>query len=291
MLFFVFIPWQLSAMSADIFLIVLFAALMHAVWNALVKGAADRTISFGFLVMGHTVPAILIAPFVPLPDPSLWFYVAVSTVIHWGYYYFLNTGYRLGDLSLVYPVARGIAPFLVAISALIWLDEALPVAAWAGLFFISAGILIIGLGRKGALQLLPALGVAGLTGGTIALYTLVDGVGVRLANQPLTYITWLFIAEGTAVLYILLPRMQRLKAQSNRQLLVMFTGGLLSALAYALTLYAKTKAPLGLVSALRETSVIFAAMIGVFWFGEGPVRSRLCAAAVVGTGIILLALV
>ena len=104
------------------------------------------------------------------------------------------------------------------------------------------------------------------------------------------YITWLFIGEGLAVLYILLPRMQRLKAQPNRQLMLAFGGGLLSALAYALALYAKTKAPLGLVSALRETSVIFAAMIGVFWFGEGPVRTRLCAAAVVVMGIILLAL-
>ena len=277
-------------MSADIFLIVLFAAIMHAVWNAVVKGAADRTISFGFVAMGHTLPAILIAPFVPLPDTSLWPYIAASTVVHWGYYYFLNTGYRLGDLSLVYPVARGIAPFLVAIPALIWLDETLPFAAWAGLCCISAGILIIGLGRKGAAPALPALAVAVLTGSTIALYTLIDGLGVRLADQALTYIIWLFIGEGLAVFYILLPRMQRLKAQPNRQLMLAFGGGLLSALAYALALYAKTKAPLGLVSALRETSVIFAAMIGVFWFGEGPVRTRLCAAAVVVTGIILLAL-
>ena len=109
-----------------------------------------------------------------------------------------------------------------------------------------------------------------LTGSTIALYTLIDGVGVRLTEQALTYIAWLFIGEGLAVLYILLPRMQRLRAQPNRQLMLAFGGGLLSA--------------------LRETSVIFAAMIGVFWFGEGPVRTRLCAAAVVVTGIILLAL-
>ena len=277
-------------MSTDIFLIVLFAAIMHAVWNAVVKGAADRTISFGFVAMGHTLPAILIAPFVPLPDTSLWPYIAASTVVHWGYYYFLNTGYRLGDLSLVYPVARGIAPFLVAIPALIWLDETLPFAAWVGLFCISAGILIIGLGRKGAAPALPALAVALLTGSTIALYTLIDGMGVRLADQALTYIIWLFIGEGLAVFYILLPRMQRLKAQPKRKLMLAFGGGLLSALAYALALYAKTKAPLGLVSALRETSVIFAAMIGVFWFGEGPVRTRLCAAAVVVTGMILLAL-
>lgn len=277
-------------MSVDVFLIVLFAAFLHAVWNAVVKGAADRTISFGLITFGHTLPALFIAPFVPLPDPSIWPYIALSTVIHWGYYYFLNMSYRLGDLSLVYPVARGIAPFLVAVPALIWLDETLPAEAWAGLFCISAGILIIGLGRTGITRSLPALGMASLTGGAIALYTLVDGMGVRLADQAQTYITWLFIAEGTAVLYILLPRMQRLKAQSRRQLLLAFIGGLLSALAYGLALYAKTKAPLGVVSALRETSVIIAAMIGVFWFGEGPVKTRLCAAAVVMAGIVMLAL-
>ena len=277
-------------MSADIFLIVLFAALMHAVWNAVVKGATDRTISLGFVALGHTLPAILVAPLVPLPDPSLWPYIAASTVTHWGYYYLLNTGYRLGDLSLVYPVARGIAPLLVALPALIWLDEMLPLTAWAGLLCISGGILFIGLGRKGTAPALPALTVAVLTGSAIALYTLVDGVGVRLADQAVTYIIWLFIGEGLAVFYILLPRMQRVKAQSNRQLMLAFTGGLLSALAYALALYAKTKAPLGLVSALRETSVIFAALIGVYWFGEGPVRTRLCAAAVVAAGIILLSL-
>lgn len=277
-------------MSSGIFLIVLFAAFMHAVWNAVVKGATDRTISFGLVTLGHTLPAILIAPFVPLPTPSLWPYILASAVIHWGYYYFLNTSYKLGDLSLVYPVARGIAPLLVAIPALIFLDESLPKTAWIGLFLISAGILLIGLKRKQFFESLPAFGVASLTGGTIALYTLVDGVGVRLANHTMTYITWLFIAEGAAVLYILLPRIQRLKRQSRHQLILAFAGGLLSALAYGLALYAKTKAPLGMVSALRETSVVIASMIGVFWFGEGPARIRLLAAAIVVAGIVMLAL-
>ena len=109
-------------------------------------------------------------------------YIIASTIIHWGYYYFLNTGYRVGDLSLVYPVARGVAPLLVAVPAFIWLGEALPVMAWAGMICISAGILILGLCRAGKGPPVPALIMALLTGGTIALYTLVDGVGVRLAG-------------------------------------------------------------------------------------------------------------
>ena len=277
-------------MTLDIFLIVLMAALMHAVWNAVVKGATDRTITFGLVSAGHTVPAVMMVPFVPLPDPMLLPYIAASTVIHWGYYYFLNMGYRVGDLSLVYPVARGVAPLLVALPALVWLDEALPVLAWAGLGCISAGILILGVGRAGVGPPLSAMVLALLTGGTIALYSLVDGVGVRLADQAVTYIVWLFIAEGFVIIFIFLPRMDRLRAQTRRQVAVGLAGGILSALAYALALYAKSKAPLGMVSALRETSVIFAAMIGLIWFGEGPARPRLMAAGIVAAGIVMLAL-
>jgi drug/metabolite transporter (DMT)-like permease len=277
-------------MTPDIFLIVLFAAIMHALWNAVIKGATDRTITFGLVSAGHTVPAVLMLPFVPLHDPVLLPYIAASTVIHWGYYYFLNTGYRFGDLSFVYPVARGMAPLLVAIPAFIWLGEALPPGAWAGMVCISAGILILGVRRNGSGASLPALMMALLTGGTIALYSLVDGVGVRLAEQALTYIVWLFIAEGFVILYIFLPRMERLRAQTRRQVMIGLAGGILSALAYALALYAKSKAPLGMVSALRETSVIFAAMIGLIWFGEGPARPRMIAAAMVAAGIVMLAL-
>ena len=277
-------------MTPDIFMLVLFAALMHALWNAVLKGASDRTITFGLVSAGHTIPAIIMLPFVPLPDPVLRPYIAASTIIHWGYYYFLNTGYRFGDLSLVYPVARGVAPLLVALPAFIWLGEALPAMAWAGMICISAGILILGMRRAGKGPPLPALIMALLTGGTIALYSLVDGVGVRLAEETLTYIIWLFIAEGFVILYIFLPRMERLRAQTGREVLVGLAGGILSALAYALALYAKSKAPLGMVSALRETSVIFAAMIGLIWFGEGPARPRLIAAGLVAIGIVMLAL-
>ncbi|MGB1356693.1 MAG: hypothetical protein ACPH8C_05200 [Candidatus Puniceispirillaceae bacterium] len=277
-------------MTADIFIIVLFAAIMHALWNAVVKGATDRTITFGLVAAGHTIPAVIMVPFVPLPDPALLPYIGASTIIHWGYYYFLNASYRFGDLSLVYPVARGVAPLLVALPAFIWLDEALPPMAWIGMVCISAGILVLAVRRTAADHPLTALIMALLTGGTIALYTLVDGVGVRLAEQALTYIIWLFIAEGFVIIYIFLPRLGRLRAQTGRQVMIGLAGGILSALAYALALYAKSKAPLGMVSALRETSVIFAAMIGLIWFGEGPARPRLIAASMVAAGIVMLAL-
>ncbi|MGC6452875.1 MAG: hypothetical protein ACON31_03115 [Candidatus Puniceispirillaceae bacterium] len=276
-------------MTPDIFIIVLSAAFMHAAWNAIVKGAGDRTVIFGLVATGHTVPALIVAPFVPLPPVEAVPYIIVSTLVHWGYYFFLNASYRYGDLSLVYPVARGVTPLLVAVTALVFLGESLPAEGWAGLFCISVGILILAVRRHDTRQLPMALAMALATGATIASYSLIDGVGVRLAPQALSYIVWLFIAEGLVVIYIFGSRTARLRALGRRQVVIGLVGGVLSAFAYALVLYAKTKAPIGMVSALRETSVIFAAMIGLFWFGEGPVRARLTAALVVAGGIVLLA--
>jgi len=275
-------------MTPDIFIIVLAAAFMHAAWNAIVKGAGDRTVIFGLVATGHTLPALALAPFLPLPPVAAVPYIIASTLIHWGYYYFLNTAYRFGDLSLVYPVARGVTPLLVAVPAMIWLGESLSPAGWGGLVCVSGGILILAFRRRGSGAPLMALVMALATGGTIAAYSLVDGIGVRLTPQALSYIVWLFIAEGLVVFYIFATRTARLRALSRKQVLTGLAGGVLSAIAYALALYAKTKAPLGMVSALRETSVIFAAMIGLFWFGEGPVKTRLTAAMVVAGGIVLL---
>ena len=277
-------------MTTQVFIIVLLAALMHATWNAVVKGAADRTITFGLVSTGHTLPALAALPFLPLPDPAMIPYIIASTVIHWGYYYLLNMSYRVGDLSLVYPIARGSTPLLVAIPAFLFLGEELSLEGWAGLLLISGGIMILSFrpsstGRP-RLAILLALGTAI----TIAAYSLLDGLGVRISDKAFSYIAWLFVAEGLIVFYIFSTRMERLRALSRKQILIGLSGGALSALAYALALYAKTLAPLGMVSALRETSVIFAALIGVFCVCEGHARPRLSAAVFLSIGIIMLAM-
>ena len=277
-------------MTYDIFIIVLLAAIMHAAWNAIVKGAADRTLTFGLVATGHMLPALMIAPFVPLPPPEAVPSIIASTIIHWGYYFFLNVSYRYGDLSLVYPIARGATPLLGAGMALVWVGEMLTPLGWAGLVCISVGVLILGRrcfdSDKPLLILAMALG----TSGTIAAYSIVDGIGVRMAPEAISYIVWLFIAEGLVILFIFARCHDRFRALTRKQFAMGLGGGVLSALAYALALYAKTKAPIGMVSALRETSVIFAAMIGLFWFSEGSARARLGAAIVVFAGIVLLAL-
>ncbi|WP_406647135.1 DMT family transporter [Aliisedimentitalea scapharcae] len=271
-------------------LVVLSAAFLHALWNAIVKGAGDRVITLGMIALGHVVWSLVFIGFVPAPNMAAIPYMVASILIHWVYFFMLNIGYRMGDLSLIYPVARGFAPVMVALGAQGIVGEKLPIQAWIGILCVSLGIMLL---ARGAFQsalsknaVFAALGI----GGTVVIYTLVDGVGVRLSGNALSYITWLFLSKILIVLFLFPTRIDRLRAEPAKALFLGFMGGIVSGTAYALVLYAKTLAPLGLVSALRETSVIFAALIGVMWFDEGPRSTRLFAAMVVGAGIILIAL-
>ncbi|WP_281855923.1 DMT family transporter [Litoreibacter halocynthiae] len=276
-------------MSLSIFLIVIFAAFLHALWNAIVKGAGDRTIVLGLVAAGHVIPGFALLAFSAAPSSAAIPYIVASTVIHWGYYALLSIAYRTGDLSIVYPIARGLSPVLIAVGALIWVGEELPLVVWLGVFAVSAGILLLargvftsGISRAG---LVAAVGVAVV----IASYSIVDGVGVRVSGSPMGYIGWLFVSELFVVVFVFTSRWERLQNMSGRAIAIGLFGGVVSGAAYGLVLYAKTQAPLGVVSALRETSVIFAALMGVFWFSEGPRRDRLLAALIVGLGIATIA--
>lgn len=277
-------------MSAGVVAIVLCAALMHALWNALIKGAGDRTVMLGLIALGHVIPGFALALNLPAPDPASWKFIAASTVIHWGYYYLLNLAYRSGDLSVVYPIARGAAPLLVALGAWAAVGEALPPLAWVGIGAISGGIFLLArpsrLGHAHKGSVLAAFGTAL----TVAAYSIADGIGVRASQEALAYVAWLFTAEIFVAAYVLGTRHRRLRAMSGRTVIIGLAGGVISGGAYALALYAKTIAPIGMVSAMRETSVIFAALFGVIWFGEGPKRQRLVAAVVVCAGVILIGL-
>lgn len=277
-------------MTFGVIAIVLCAAFLHALWNALVKGAGDRTVMLGLIALGHVIPGVALAANLPAPAPESWIYILASTVIHWGYYYLLNAAYRSGDLSVVYPVARGAAPLIIALTAWLWVGEVLAPVAWLGIGAISVGIFL--LARPGQVAQVPPAGLLAAFGTalTVAAYSIADGVGVRLSGQALSYVAWLFTAEVFVAAYVLGTRGARLRAMGGRTIVIGIAGGVISGTAYALALYAKTLAPLGMVSAMRETSVIFAALFGVLWFGEGPKGRRLWSAAIVGGGIILIGL-
>ncbi len=274
-------------MTLSVLGIVLTAALLHALWNALVKVSADRAVTLGLVATGHCLPALVLLPFVPVPFAAAFPFIIASTVIHWAYYYFLNVSYRFGDLSLIYPIARGTAPVMVALGATIWANEYLSVWAWAGILTISAGIMILAAVRHADKR---GIGAALLNSAIIAAYSVVDGIGIRLSGSPIGYVVWLFAAEIIVAVFVIASRFERARSISQRSLVLGLSGGVISGLAYALALFAKTLAPIGIVSAVRETSVIFAALIGVYWLGEGPARRRLVAASVVALGVIILAL-
>lgn len=275
--------------STGVILIALSAALLHATWNAMVKGATDRALSIGLVSLGHFVPALPFFFILPAPDMAALPYIIASTVIHWGYYFFLIAAYKHSDLSVAYPIARGAAPVLIALGATIWPGEILSLMAWGGIIGVSCGVTILVVSRAtGAVK--KALFPAFITALMVAAYSIVDGIGVRVSGAPLSYITWLFAAEICVTLFVLMPRRALIRQNGMKQFLTGFSGGVLSSLSYALAVFAQSLAPLALVAAIRETSVILAALIGVVWFKERPVLIRIFAACVVAFGVILIAL-
>lgn len=277
-------------MSPFIVAIILSAALLHAVWNTIIKTAADRTTTLGLVALGHVLPGAVMVALLPLPSAESFIYIGLSTAVHFGYFYFLGRAYHHGDLSAVYPIARGIVPALVSLWAWLLLGEVLPVLVWAGIGLIVSGILLSnwkalrsGIGTQ-------ALGLSVATGLCISIYSLVDGVGVRLSGNTLSYWAWgaflhLFIAGFAGV-----RKRQTLAVLPLRIWTVGIAGGMVSMTAYGLVLYAKNFAPLGAVSALRETSVIFATLIGFLILKEGNWKRRLGAAVIMSCGIALIAL-
>ena len=269
--------------------LVLAAAFLHAFWNALIKGASDRILTMGLINLGHFFPSLAIVYYYLPPAQEAWPFLVASTIIHFFYYGFLLVSYRFGDLSQVYPIARGVAPVMVALGAQLFVGEVLPLVAWAGILLVSFGVGTLFLDKTNGKVPARAVAAAILTGITIASYSVVDGMGVRVSGSPLGYIGWLFLLESIAGFAFLFYRRRVLADVTLKRYAIGLTGGLISGLAYGLAIYAKNLTTLGTVSAIRESSVIIAALIGVIWFGERPWRLRLIAALIVACGVILLA--
>jgi drug/metabolite transporter (DMT)-like permease len=268
---------------------VLVAALLHAGWNALLKGGTDRLATVVLLDLTGLVLAVLALPLVPAPAPPARVLLVGSVLLHVGYELLLLRSYRVGDLSQVYPLARGTAPLLVAAFAGLVLGERLGPWQLAGLAGVCAGLLLLlgaGAGRPGRG---PAVGPALATGVLIAAYTVADGVGVRRAGTDLGYVAWLFLLHGLPIPVVALAARGRGLAGGLRgQLGPGVAAGVLAVAAYGLVLWAQRRGALAVVAALRETSVLVAALIGSLVFGERFGRRRVLAAAVLAAGIVVL---
>jgi phosphonate utilization associated putative membrane protein len=275
---------------------VLFAALLHASWNALIKSGKDKALDTALIhILGCGVGVVLVAMF-GLPRREAWPWLAASMTIHIGYYITLVGAYRHGELGFTYPIMRGTAPLLVAMLSGQLIGEHLSLAAWLGVAGISSGVLLIGLTRShvhgGSRR--HALGYALANAAIIAAYTLVDGLGVRASGNALQYVALLFMIDGLPYFMIVMWQRRAAFADSvafmKQRWPVALVGSSASLGAYGIALWAMTKAPVASVAALRETSVLFATLIGVLMLKERFRFQRLLGAGAVVVGVMALRL-
>ena len=272
--------------------LVLVAALLHALWNALIKASGDPWLTTLVVFAAGSIACTVGLPFVEPPARESWPYLLVGAAIHNVYVTFLVLSYRVGDLSHVYPIARGTGPLLVAALSARVVGEPLSDTEIAGTALVSLGILSLALDRSlGTRQGRRAALFALATGVWIAGYTLVDGMGVRLAGEPgpLSYLLWLQAVEAIPFVTVsAILRRRELGAFLRQSGARSAVGGLMATFGYSLILYAYSLGAIAPVAALRETSVILAAGIGTFVLGEPFGRRRVVAAALVALGVIVL---
>ncbi|HEY1328237.1 MAG TPA: DMT family transporter [Casimicrobiaceae bacterium] len=282
----------MNELTLGVTLAVLGAGLIHASWNALLKTArgGQPMLDTAAVVAGSAVWGFLALPFVGMPQPEAWKFIALSSVVHFAYYVALSNAYRTGDLSFAYPLMRGAAPLITAVFGAVFLRELPSPQVAFGIVLICAGIVSIAFVQRGR-HSRAAVQWALANAGIIAAYTLVDSTGARASGNALAYVCWLQALEGFPYLAFILWRGRRdavvYLARSQRLAVI---GGFASVAAYGIVLWAMTRAPVAAVAALRETSVIFAAIIGAVWLKEGFGMMRLVGAASVVAGIAALKL-
>ena len=274
-------PWE-AVIAA------LAAAVMHAAWNAGLKGGKDRLLDAALLFTVAGTIGLISTLFAPAMKAEAVLWICVTAALHLPYVYYLARAYELGELSHVYTIARGLPPLMIAGLAAVTVGEIPPPLAIFGIGLISLGILTVGLSpgahRQGTL-------IAGLVAVTIAFYSVSDGVGVRLSGSAIAYNGWVFFAVGlTTMAMALILRRGQVVAYARENWRRAIIGGVLSFISYGLVLWAMTFASIAGVSAFRETSVVFAAAIGVLFFNEAAGPRRLVGAAIVALGAVVLKL-
>jgi drug/metabolite transporter (DMT)-like permease len=277
-------------MQPIVFLAVLLAAAFHAGWNAIVKIDLDRFLSVTLISLASGVVALAALPFVTLPRPSAWPWLAVSVCLHTGYKLFLIQAYRAGDLGQVYPIARGSAPLLVSVVMMLGFGEALTPPAFAGVALLVAGVYLMSVRGGRDLARLEGRAIAFALGTSvfIASYTVTDGLGARVNGDPHGYAVCLFILDALLILSLLLvTRGVKGLRTLNPYWSSGLAGGAMSFGAYWIVIWATTKAPIALVAALRETSVLFAAAISVVILREPLTKWRTLSAIAIVTGIVI----
>lgn len=282
-------------MSGFIFSCILVAALMHALWNVLLKSGSDKpleTAAANFIKALLALPVLLIYG---LPEPETYPYIAASIVLHLAYFYLVASAYRFGDLNFAYPIMRGTAPILTLVFGYLFLNEQVSNSVMMGIFLVSAGVILLGLRKTGtSVHHLKALLFALGNALVIALYTIIDGHGVRLSNNAWSYVSLLMFLHGCIFLLLVFWQRKRQQLLSvslsylRSRFMYPLIGGACIIGSYAIALWAMTQAPISLVAAVRETSVLFAFLFGVLYLKESLYPQRILGAIGVCGGLVLI---
>ncbi|UDM53898.1 EamA family transporter [Cupriavidus sp. MP-37] len=279
-------------MSLTVFAVVLLAAFLHAAWNAVVKGGGDKLLSTVMVAVTAGLMAAVALPALPQPAAASWPFIAASVGVHVVYFALVARIYRSADMSLTYPLMRGCAPLLVALASVGWLGEHLSALAWAGIAVISLGILAMAGGARGASRAHGGRGsregvwLALLNALVIATYTLIDGTGVRRSGAPVAYAFWIFVLTALPLAaWALAARRPELAGYVRRNLVFALVGGGGTLASYGLSLWAMTRAPVAPVAALRESSILFGALISALLLKERVGAARLGAACLIAAGV------
>ena len=268
---------------------VLLGAMLHASWNALVKSSSDKALDTAVIHVVGSILALPLALVIGWPVAAAWPFILTSALVHIGYYIALTGAYKHGDLGLTYPLMRGTAPLLVALSSATMLGETLSPLAWAGVLGVSGGVLALGLSRH-AMDSPRAVGFALANAVVIAIYTMVDALGARTSGNALQYVVALFVIDGWPFALLVFARRggARVWPYARARWPVAALGAAASLGSYGIALWAMTRAPVATVAALRETSVLFAALLGTWFLKEVFSLRRALGTAAIVAGVMAL---
>lgn len=257
-------------MDNKVFLLVLISAILHAVWNSMASKYKNKNVSIPAIVYGH-VPACIVAVIIlPMPSVESFPFIILSALMHQGYQNFLLTAYQTGKFTTVYPVARGFGPLVATVISIIFFGVYLKIFTLLSILLISTGVIFIGLFSKSVIKNYKILYTSLATGVFIGIYSVVDGYGARISMSAISYMSWVFIFSALFFPIVLKFRKQKniLKKTLTEGKVIFWVGGFFSYVAYVITVWAFTKAPIPMVSALRESSIIFAIFIGYFYLKD-----------------------
>ncbi|AYG65807.1 MULTISPECIES: EamA family transporter [unclassified Rhizobium] len=277
-------------MSLDVIALVLFGALLHATWNAIIKAGTDKSLDAALVSAGGAVAALPLLPFLPLPAAAAWPFIGASAILQFAYFQLVAAAYRAGDIGLVYPLMRGVAPLLIVSTSSFILKETLSGGALIGTMTICAGILTLAFeARKGGRR---AIILALANAVVIATYTYVDGIGARISGNSVSYTLWMALLPPVLLFVWAISKrgIAAVAAHVRYNWWRGLIGGGGSIVSYGLALWAMTKAPVAMVAALRESSILFALVISVVVLKERSSIWRYIAGVIIAAGVLVLRL-